>query len=116
MKSYDIIVIGAGHNGLVTAGYLAKAGLKPLVLQRRAVIGGACVTEEIHPGFRCSTLASSAGPLLPQVIQDLQLQRHGLEVIKPAARVSALNPDAPPISFYEAAKQTAAELVRTSAK
>ena len=116
MKSYDIIVIGAGHNGLVTAGYLAKAGLKPLVLERRAVIGGACVTEEIHPGFRCSTLASSAGPLLPQVIQDLQLQRHGLEFIKPAVRVSALNPDGPPISFYEDAKQTAAELVRTSAK
>ena len=116
MTSRDIVIIGAGHNGLVVAGYLARAGFKPLVLERRAVIGGACVTEEIHPGFRCSTLASSAGPLLPQVIQDLQLQRHGLEFIKPAVRVSALSLDRPAISLYEDAKKTAAELARTSAK
>src|SRR3984893_14127945 len=88
----DIIIIGAGHNGLVTAFYLAKAGLKPLVLERRGIVGGACVTEEIHPGFRCSTLANSTGPLSPQVVKDLQLERHGLEFIKPTVRVFA--PDA----------------------
>src|SRR5438552_5972059 len=111
-----VVIIGAGHNGLVVASYLAKAGFKPLVLERRPIIGGAALTEEIHPGFRCSTLASSAGPLLPQVIQDLQLQRHGLEFIKPAVRVSALSLDRPAISLYEDAKKTAAELARTSAK
>ena len=62
-----VVIIGAGHNGLVVASYLAKAGFKPLVLERRPIIGGAALTEEIHPGFRCSTLANSAGPLLPQV-------------------------------------------------
>ncbi|HWP54654.1 MAG TPA: FAD-dependent oxidoreductase, partial [Pyrinomonadaceae bacterium] len=61
----NIIIIGGGHNGLVAAFYLAKAGLKPIVLERRSMIGGACVTEEFHPGFRCSSLAGSTGPLLP---------------------------------------------------
>src|SRR5258706_15238431 len=88
----DIIIIGAGHNGLVTAGYLAKAGLKPLVLERRAIVGGACVTEGFHPGFRASTLAQTTGPLSAQVIKDLQLERHGLEFIKPSVRVFAPNP------------------------
>ena len=59
----DVVIIGGGHNGLVTAFYLAKAGYKPLVLERRAQPGGAAITEEFHPGFRCSTLAHSAGPL-----------------------------------------------------
>ncbi|MDX6556987.1 MAG: hypothetical protein QOF72_36, partial [Blastocatellia bacterium] len=68
MPTDHIIIIGAGHNGLVTAGYLAKAGLNPLVLERRGVIGGACVTEEFHPGFRASTLAQSTGPFSTQVI------------------------------------------------
>ena len=83
-----VIIIGAGHNGLVAAFYLAKAGYKPLVLERRSVVGGACVTEEFHPGFRCSTLANHATPL-PQILNDLQLARHGLEFIEPSVRVSA---------------------------
>ena len=62
----DIVIIGGGHNGLVTAFYLAKAGYKPLVLERRAQVGGAAVTDEFHPGFRCSTLAHTAGPILPE--------------------------------------------------
>ena len=57
---HDIIIIGGGHNGLVAACYLAKAGLKTLVLERREIVGGGAVTEEIHPGFRCSTLAHTA--------------------------------------------------------
>src|SRR5437588_8625359 len=112
----DIIIIGAGHNGLIAAYYLAKAGLKPLVLERRAVIGGACVTEEFHPGFRCSTLASSTGPLLPQIIKDLQLKRSGVEFINPSVQVCALNHGSAPISICQDAKRTADELRNVSHK
>src|SRR2546421_2527791 len=115
MTSRDIIIIGAGHNGLVTAYYLAKAGLKPLVLERRDVIGGACVTEEFHPGFRCSTLATSTGPLLPKVTNDLQLERRGVEFIQPTVQVCALNADGPSICLYRDAQRTAAQLADRSA-
>ena len=111
-----IIIIGAGHNGLVTACYLAKAGLKPLVLERREIAGGACVTEEFHPGFRASTLAQNTSPLSAQVIKDLQLDRHGLELIKPTVRVFAPNADGRAICIYEDAKRTAEELSRVSPK
>src|SRR5207253_6450100 len=112
----NIILIGAGHNGLVAAAYLAKAGLKPLVLERREIIGGVCVTEEFHPGFRCSTLADGTGPLLPQILKDLRLESHGLEVSKPAVRVFAPNPMGPSLCIYEDAKRTADSLARVSAK
>jgi len=111
-----VIILGSGHNALVTAYYLAKAGLKPLVLERRDVIGGACITEEFHPGFRCSTLASGTGPLLPQIINDLELQKHGVEFIKPAVKVCALNLNGPPICIYEDAKRTSDELASISAR
>ena len=113
MNSRDIIIIGAGHNGLVAAYYLAKAGFKPLVLERRDIIGGACTTEEFHPGFRAS-LASSAGPLSSQIVNDLQLHRYGLEFIQPRVRVAALNLNGPPICIYEDAKGTADELAAHS--
>ena len=109
-----VLILGSGHNALVTAYYLAKAGLKPLVLERREVIGGACVTEEFHPGFRCSTLAGSTGPLLPQIVNDLQLQRFGVEFIKPAVKVCALNLNGPAISIYEDARRTSEELASMS--
>ena len=104
------IIIGGGHNGLIAAFYLAKAGLKPIVLERRSTVGGACVTEEFHPGFRCSTLANSAGPLLPQVLKDLKLERYGIEFINPPIRVCSLAPDKPPVVIYEDVKRTAADL------
>ena len=113
MTSRDIIIIGAGHNGLVAAYYLAKAGFKPLVLERRDIIGGACTTEEFHAGFRAS-LASSAGPLSSQIVNDLQLHRYGLEFIQPRVRVAALNLNGPPICIYEDAKRTADELAAHS--
>src|ERR1041384_7564424 len=102
-----VIIIGAGHNGLVAAYYLARARLKPLVLERREVVGGACVTEEFHPGFRCSTLATTAGSLLPQIANDLRLENCGVEFVKPATQVCALKLDAAAISIYSDAQQTA---------
>src|SRR6266850_2103257 len=116
MATRDIIIIGAGHNGLVTAYYLAKAGFKPLVLEGRELAGGACVTEEFHPGFRGSTLATSTGPLLPQIVRDLQLERRGVQFIQPAVRVLALNANGPSICVYEDANRTAGELARVSEK
>jgi phytoene dehydrogenase-like protein len=116
MERHDIIIIGAGHNGLVTACYLAKAGLKPLILERREIAGGACVTEEIHPGFRCSTLAQSTGPLLPTIIKDLQLEKRGLEVIRPVSQIFAPNQEGRSICLYDDPKRTADELTRLSAR
>lgn len=110
------IILGSGHNALVTAYYLAKAGLKPLVLERRATIGGASVTEEFHPGFRCSTLAGSTGPLLPQIVNDVQLQKHGVEFITPAVNAFAPNLNSPPVCVYQDTKRTTEELASVSAR
>src|SRR6187402_2769711 len=78
---YDAVVIGAGHNGLVCACYLAAAGLKVCVLERRSVVGGAAVTEEFHPGFRNSTASYTVSLLNPKVIEDMRLYDHGLKVV-----------------------------------
>jgi len=86
---HDIIIIGAGHNGLVAAFYLAKAGLKPLVLERRGTVGGGAITAEIHPGFRGPTLTHSTGLLWNEVARDMELQRHGVEFLQSDAQVFA---------------------------
>jgi phytoene dehydrogenase-like protein len=116
MTSYDIIIIGAGHNGLVAACYLAKAGLKTLVLERREIVGGAAVTEEIHPGFRCSILAHSGAPFFPKIAKDLDLARHGLEFITPQVRVLALAPEGRSLCIYDDTAQTIREIEKVSAK
>ena len=111
----DVVIIGGGHNGLVAACYLAKAGLKPLVLERRGVVGGAAVTEEFYPGFRCPTLAHAAGPLLPHVLRDLDLTRHGLEFVRPEVRVFAPDAEGRALRVYDDPARTSRELERFSA-
>jgi len=116
MPNFDIIIVGAGHNGLVAACYLAKAGMKTLVLERRNIVGGASVTEEIHPGFRCSTLAHSAGPMFPSIVSELDLKRFGLETINSEVRVLALSPDSRSICIYNDVARTCDEIRPFSAK
>ncbi|MBZ5520631.1 MAG: NAD(P)/FAD-dependent oxidoreductase [Acidobacteriia bacterium] len=112
----DTIIIGGGHNGLVTAFYLAKAGFKPLVLERAQKPGGAAITDEFHPGFRCSTLAHAAGPLLPEIVRDMQLARHGLKMITTEAGITALSPDGRALVLYNDTARAAAEVGKFSAK
>src|SRR5262245_16294205 len=80
-ERYDAVMIGGGHNGLVSAAYLARAGLKTLVLEQRPVLGGAAVTEELFPGFRFSVFSYVVSLLRPEIIRDLQLPKHGLDIL-----------------------------------
>ena len=86
MTQYDAVIIGAGHNGLACAAYLGMAGLSVKVLERRAIVGGAAVTEEFHPGFRNSTAAYTVSLLQPKVIRELNLHRHGLRIVERRAQ------------------------------
>ena len=112
---YDVTIIGGGHNGLVTACYLAKSGLKTLVLEQREIVGGGAITEELHPGFRCSTLDHAAGPLSSEVAGDLNLSRFGLEMITPEVRVLALSPDGKSLCVYNDVGRTVSEIEKFSA-
>src|SRR3954466_9125796 len=81
MKRYDAIIVGGGHNGLTCAAYLARAGRKVLVLERRERVGGAAVSEEVFPGFRFSVFSYVVSLLRPEIIRELELPRHGLNVL-----------------------------------
>src|SRR2546428_10401963 len=115
-STHDIVIIGGGHNGLVTAFYLAKAGFKPLVIERREQVGGAAITDEFHPGFRCSTLAHTAGPIRPDIVRDLQLEKHGLRLITPEVSVTALTPEGRALSLYQDTNKSAQEVAAFSQK
>ena len=113
---YDVVVIGAGHNGLVCAGYLAQAGLSTLVLERAERIGGALgSTDELVPGVRVPTLAHSVGRLAPSVADDLGLYDHGLRLIQPEVRVFAPQPDGGALTLWGDPRRTAGELHSLSA-
>jgi len=97
-QRYDAVIIGGGHNGLVSAAYLARAGLKTLVLERRHLLGGAAVTEEIFPGFRFSVFSYVVSLLRPEIIRDLQLPRHGLDILPLDGTFTPLRPGEGPKS------------------
>jgi len=109
-----VAIIGGGHNGLITAFYLARGGFKPVVLERREMVGGGAVTEEFHSGFRASTLAHSVGPLRADVARDLQLEKFGCEMLRPDPRVFAPRPDGESLMFYEETAKTAYSIARLS--
>jgi phytoene dehydrogenase-like protein len=104
---YDAIVIGGGHNGLVAAAYLGRAGLRTVVVERRAVVGGAAATSELAPGARVPTLAHTVGRLRPSVVRDLDLKRHGLSLVGPDVRVFAPGPEGDAIVLWGDVARTA---------
>ncbi|MGA8151616.1 MAG: NAD(P)/FAD-dependent oxidoreductase [Terriglobales bacterium] len=115
-KGYDAIVVGAGHNGLTAAAYLARAGLSTLVLERREIVGGCCVTEEIAPGCRVSTTSYIASMLRPEVIQDLKLAEHGLRMIPCDPAIQVPFPDGQVVPWWVDRQRAQAEFRKLSAK
>lgn len=113
-ENLDVAIIGAGHNGLVTAAYLAGAGLKVGVFERREVVGGACVTEEVWPGFRVSTLSYLCSLLQPQIIRDLELERFGYHIYPKDPSFFTAFPDNRHLFFWRDAKRTAEEMRKFS--
>jgi phytoene dehydrogenase-like protein len=115
-KPHDAIVVGAGHNGLTAAAYLARAGLSTLVLERREIVGGSCVTEEIAPGCRVSTTSYIASMLRPEVIQDLKLADYGLHMVPCDPAIQVPFPDGQVVPWWVDRERAKAEFSKLSAK
>jgi len=113
-QHYDVVVIGAGHNGLTAAGYLGAAGISVLVLERREIVGGCCVTEEIAPGCRASTTSYMASMLRPEVIRDLDLTSYGLQMVACDPAVQVPFPDGRTIRLFLDVQQTIEEIHKFS--
>jgi phytoene dehydrogenase-like protein len=111
-----VVLIGGGHNALITAFYLAKGGFKPLVLERREIVGGGAITEEFHPGFKASTLAHTLGPLRTDIARDMQLEKFQYEILYPGPRVFAPMPDGKSLLFWNDNAKTATGIAPFSAK
>ncbi|HKF25835.1 MAG TPA: NAD(P)/FAD-dependent oxidoreductase, partial [Candidatus Acidoferrum sp.] len=111
-----VVVVGGGHNGLIAAFYLAKGGFKPVVLERREMVGGGAVTEEFHPGFRVSTLAHTLGPLRADVARDIGVEKFDCQIFEPDPRVFAASPEGRGLLFYSDPAKTAGGIARISAK
>jgi phytoene dehydrogenase-like protein len=111
---FDALIIGGGHNGLVAAGYLSRAGLKVAVLERRSVLGGACVTEEVWPGFKVSTLSYLCSLLQPRIIEDLELERFGYRIYPKDPSFFTAFPDGRHIFFWQDVRKTVEEIAKFS--
>src|SRR5216110_3358363 len=116
LSKYDAIVIGAGHNGLTAAAYLGGAGLSTLVLERRDIVGGCCVTEEIAPGCRASTTSYIASMLRPEVIRDLRLAEFGLRMVPCDPAIQVPFPDGHVVPWWAERERARAEFSRISPK
>src|SRR5438876_12386033 len=116
MAERDAVVIGAGHNGLVAANYLAKAGLRVLVVERSDRVGGACVTDEIAPGFKVSAAAYVSGLFRPQIIEDLELTKFGLRQVAFDPQGFCPFPDGRHLLLWYDGKKTAKEIAKFSKK
>src|ERR1700757_4421391 len=95
-----VVLVGGGHNALITAFYLAKGGFKPVVLERREVLGGGAITEEFYSGYRVSPLAHTVGPLRADVLRHMQPEKFGCELLQPDPRVFAPTSDGQGLLFY----------------
>jgi phytoene dehydrogenase-like protein len=113
---YDAIIVGGGHNGLTAAAYLARAGLSTLVLERRDIVGGCCVTEEIAPGCRVSTTSYIASMLRPEVISELRLADHGLRMIPCDPMIQVPFPDGQVVSWWANRERARVEFAKISVK
>ncbi len=115
-SKYDVIIVGGGHNGLVAATYLARGGRRVLVLERRPLVGGACVTEETFPGFKVSTASYVNSLFRPQIIRELELAKHGLEILERSPSSFTPMKDGRSLFFWPDAQKTIDSIAQFSRK